>query len=146
MKSPAGDRTKRVTFQGEARNATMNQNTAMLNGPTTFSDQPVAPFPRTSGSLSMNPLPTPSAQTSIFNGNGDGQPSALRDDVPRTVSTTDAMGITDSDLTSSKSWPPFSKNKLELRPRNKRKRREMREPTEFSRWDPGLQRMISWEV
>jgi len=99
-----------------------------------------------SGSLLMNPLPTHSAQTSIFNGNGDGQPSALRDDVPRTVSTTDAMGITDSDLTSSKSWPPFSKNKLELRPRNKRKRREMREPTEFSRWDPGLQRMISWEV
>jgi hypothetical protein len=131
---------------GGLRHVAMNQNTAVLNGPTTFSGLPVAPLPRTSGSPWMNPLPTPSAQTSICNDNVDGQPSALRDDVPRTVSTTDAMGITDSDLTSSKTWPPFSKNKLELRPRNKRKRREMREPTEFSRWDPGLQRMISWEV
>ena len=75
----------------------MNQNTAVLNGSTTFSDLPVAPLPRTSGSPWMNPLPTPSAQTSICNDNVNGQPSALRDDVPRTVSTTDAMGITDHD-------------------------------------------------
>ena len=132
---------------GGLRHVAMNRNTATMDGLTRFSTCPALPLPHNS-SLTTDHPPTLPAAASMVDGTSIGQLSALRDDAlrTRTASTTDATDCTDCALSDTKSWPPFSKNKLQLRPRNKRKRRDVRMPTEFSRWDEGLQRMISWET
>ena len=108
LSSPPGGSPSR----GGLRHAVMNPNTTVQTEPATLSGLQVPPLPPPVDPYrsTLFPLLPLRLRSSMVMGM-DRHASALRDDVPRTVSTTDAMGITDIDLTSSKTWPPFGKNK-----------------------------------